>query len=101
MLSDTLGDAEENISSYREEYYEDWFEQIDQILCKIIVLRIELNELDDDKLPENAFHKAALAGDYEAYKKLIDERDIAFNAEDVGLRETGWMQRIKFFVKLK
>ena len=98
-LSDALSEAERNIAHYRNESYAGLFDRIDEILCKIIVLRLELDSLRG--LDNNLFYEAVSAGDYEKYRQLDTEFDRAFNAARMGLKDASMLQRLKFFIKLK
>lgn len=100
-LSDALDKAERDIASYRNSMGGDWREEIDEILCKMVVLRIDVGTIDDDKLKGNAFFQAALAGDYEKYLQLKQDHHKVDAAKKVGLVETYWLQRLKFFFKLR
>lgn len=98
-LSDALSDAERNIADFRDERYSELFDRIDEILCKMIALRLELNSFRC--LDDNRFYEAVSAGDYEKYRQLDTEFDRTFNAARMGLKDASMLQRLKFFIKLK
>jgi hypothetical protein len=73
-LSDVLFTAERNILQYRNQQYDGLFPRIDEILCAIIKLRIEL-DTPPYRRPGGAFYIAARAGDIPAYIALQKEYD--------------------------
>lgn len=101
-LSDTLFQAQYDIQDYCD--YDDTYDslkpRIDEILCKMIAIRIELDCFDHKTLKDNAFYKAVLDGNYKKYRELDEEDKRVHTAARMGLRETFQMQRLKFFTKL-
>lgn len=84
MLSDTLAEAETAIHQYKSEWpelYAPFFDEIDTLRCRLVVLQMKLDQMVPDVwLVRNPIYAAAQAGNiapYDAYMRAQDDSVLA------------------------